>query len=169
MHETNRCKLLKIQETDYEEVKKLYTDERVRQFLGGTVREQIYRAKFIDMCDVNNEGLYWVIRQKNNDQFIGLVSLSLHHDGISTEISYQLLPGWWGCGYGTEVVREVINYAFKELGLTRVVAETQTANKASCEMLKRVGMSIEKTVERFGAEQLIFSIMNAAITEESEA
>jgi len=166
MHGTNRCKLLKIQETDYEEVKKLYTDERVRQFLGGIVEEQIYRAKFTDMCDVNNKGLYWVIRQKDSDQFIGLVSLSLHHDGISTEISYQLLPGWWGCGYGTEVAQGIINYAFKELGLKRVVAETQTANKASCQMLKKVGMSLEETIERFGAEQSIFSIMIAAATEE---
>lgn len=160
MYETNRCKLYKIHETDYEEVMKLYTDERVRQFLGGIVEEKIYRIRFADMCDVDNNNLYWVIRQKDDNQFIGLVSLDLHHDGISTEISYQFLPKWWGYGYATEIVQEVINYAFEELGLERIVAETQSANKPSCTLLKRIGMSLEETVERFGAEQSIFSIRN---------
>lgn len=158
MEETKRCKLFKIQQNDYEDVKKLYTDERVRQFLGGTIEEPVYKIKFDDMCCVENKGLYWVIRQKDNNQFIGLVSLDLHHDGISTETSYQILPQWWGYGYGTEIVQEVISYAFEKLNLTKVVAETQTANESSCRLLRRVGMSLEETVERFGAEQSIFSI-----------
>lgn len=160
MYETNRCRLTKIQESDYEEVKKLYTDERVRQFLGGIVEEKIYRIKFSDMCGANNNSFYWTIRQKDDNQFIGLVSLDLHHDGISTEISYQLLPKWWGYGYATEIVQEVISYAFKELGLKKIVAETQSANKSSCKLLKRSGMVLEETIERFGAEQSIFSIRN---------
>lgn len=48
----------------------------------------------------------------------------------------------------------------KKLGLTKIVAETQSANKASCRLLKRIGMDLEETVERFGAEQSIFSIRN---------
>lgn len=164
MYETKRCKLFKVQETDYEEVKKLYKDERVRQFLGGIVEEKIYRLKFTDMCNTNNNSLYWVIRQKDDNQFIGLVSLDLHHDGISTEISYQLLPKWWGYGYATEIVQEVISYAFKELRLERIVAETQSANKPSCKLLIKIGMSLEETVERFGAEQSIFSIRNTRIS-----
>lgn len=163
MHETDRCKLFKIQETDYEDVKKLYADERVRQFLGGTIEEEIYRIKFLDMCNIANNGLYWVIRQKYDYQFVGLVSLDLHHDGISTEISYQILPKYWGYGYATEIVQEVINIAFNEYSLTKVVAETQTANKSSYKLLKRIGMSLENTVERFGAEQSIFSITNTKI------
>jgi ribosomal-protein-alanine N-acetyltransferase len=163
MEETKKCKLFKIQKNDYEDVMKLYTDERVRQFLGGIVEEPVYKIKFDDMCCVENKGLYWVIRQKDDNQFIGLVSLDLHHDGISTEISYQILPQWWGYGYGTEIVQKVISYAFEKLGLEKVVAETQTSNESSCRLLKRVGMSLEETVERFGEEQSIFSIRNRKI------
>ncbi len=160
MIETNRCILSKIQKTDYEDLKTLYTDERVRQFLGGIIEENIYTIKFNNMCDESNDYLYWVIRHKEGNQFVGLVSLDLHHDGITTEISYQLLPKWWGYGYATEIVQHVISYAFKKLGLIKIVAETQSANKASCRLLKRIGMDLEETVERFGAEQSIFSIRN---------
>ena len=65
-----------------------------------------------------------------------------------------------GYGYGEEVIKRIINYAFEELKLTRIVAETQSANKASCKLLKKIGMKLEQSVERFGAEQYIFSISN---------
>lgn len=160
MIETTRCRLSILQECDYEDVKKLYLDEKVRRFLGGTVNEQTYKKKFLDMYEANDDSLYWVIRHKVSNEIIGLVSLDLHHDGISTEVSYQLLPKWWGCGYATEVVRKVIEYAFKHLGLSKVIAETQTANKLSCKMLERIGMSLIETVERFGVEQSIYVIEN---------
>lgn len=160
MLETKRCKLFKIQEADYEDIMELYIDERVRQFLGGIIEEHTYKIKFDNMIDAEKQDLYLVVRYKDDNQFIGLVSLDRHHDGISTEISYQLLPKWWGNGYATEIAQEVIDFAFEELRLTKVVAETQTANKSSIKLLKRFGMSLEKTVQRFGEEQSIFSIRN---------
>lgn len=157
MLETDRCKLYKMQESDYEDIKKLYVDEKVRRFLGGTIDdEEIYRTKFIKMCKQENNS--WVIKLKEDSRFIGLVSLELHHDDINTEISYQFLPEWWGHGYATEAIIQVISYAFKELRLTKIVAETQTANESSCRLLKRIGMNLEQTVERFGSNQSIFSI-----------
>lgn len=65
---------------------------------------------------------------------------------------------WWGQGYAEEVIRKVIDYVFDELKLKKLVAETQSANKNSCKLLKNVGMTLEGIVTRFGAEQSIFSI-----------
>jgi [ribosomal protein S5]-alanine N-acetyltransferase len=45
-----------------------------------------------------------------------------------------------------------------ELSLPNVIAETQTANRASCKLIERLGMKLEKTIERFGAEHAIYSI-----------
>lgn len=160
MLETDRCILLDLEPTDYEDIKKLYIDERVRKYLGGTVDEEGFRLKFSGMYNTGPDSLYWVIKQKQENQFIGLISLDIHHDGISKEVSYQILPLWWGCGYATEVVSKIVDYAFKELGLSRVVAETQSANIASCRLLERIGMELEQKVQRFGAEQSIYSIRN---------
>ena len=54
------------------------------------------------------------------------------------------------------MVQAVIRYALRDLGLPRVVAETQTANIASCRLLEGLGLRRERTVQRFGAQQAIY-------------
>jgi ribosomal-protein-alanine N-acetyltransferase len=158
--ETQRCRLAALQESDFEFIKKLYANEDVRRFLGGiVVEERILREKFFEQfLRCGTDSLYWIIKSKQDGEYIGVVSLGKHHDGINTEVSYQLLPEWWGEGYAYEAVDTIINYAFQELGLLKVIAETQTANKSSCRLLERVGMKIERTIQRFGAEQGIYGI-----------
>lgn len=160
MLKTNRCKINNIKKEDYEDIKKLYFNKEVREFLGGIVDKQAYDHIFSQIITYDKNSFYWVVRYHVNDEFIGLVSLDRHHDGINTEVSYQFMPKWWGDGYGEEIIKRIINYAFEELKLTRIVAETQSANKASCKLLKKIGMKLEQSVERFGAEQYIFSISN---------
>lgn len=160
MLKTERCILSKLQSNDYDDVKQLYRDEKVRRYLGGIVDEERCKIKFVGILNADCDSYYWVIREIEKKQFVGLVSLDLHHDGKNTEISYDLMPKWWGKGYGTEIIKEVISYGFKELGLTKIVAETQTANKASIRLLERVGMKFQGTVERFGAEQSIYYLEN---------
>ncbi|WP_087919643.1 GNAT family N-acetyltransferase [Paenibacillus donghaensis] len=49
-------------------------------------------------------------------------------------------------------------YVFNDLNLTKVIAETQMANHSSCRLLEKVGMKLEQTVIRYGAEQAIYGI-----------
>ncbi|KIV58534.1 hypothetical protein AM501_03675 [Aneurinibacillus migulanus] len=161
MLETNRCLLTKLQQANYEDVKKLYVNEEVRKYLGGTLKEETIKKSFFKMVQPTIDSLYWVAREKHSNEFIGLISLDTHHDGTSTEVSYQLLPQWWGAGYATELVKEIIDYAFNQLNLPEVIAETQTANNASRRLLERLGMELVQTVQRFGEEQAIYSIKNS--------
>ncbi|GKU80486.1 hypothetical protein L3i20_v248830 [Paenibacillus sp. L3-i20] len=109
----------------------MYTNEKVRELLGGTIPEEHTLNKFLDTLKRSNtDSFFLVIRLKSNNEFIGIVSLDNHIDGINTEISYELLPEWG----------------------------TQTANLSSCKLLERVGMKLEQTVLRYGAEQEIYII-----------
>ena len=156
--QTTRCKLSAVQSCDLNLVIKLYTDTEVRRFLGGVVDEEAIRFRFSQMLKPNADRRHWVIRVKENNYPIGIVSLGKHHNNIDTEISYQLLPESWHKGYGTEAAQAVVTYAIKVMGLPRVIAETQIVNTASCRLLERMGMRLERTVERFGAKQGIFTL-----------
>ena len=158
MIQTIRCELTTLQNRDWELEMKLYTNVEVRRFLGGIIDLQNVRRKFWKMLQ-SDRAKYWVIRVKENDLKcgIGIVCLSKHHNNIDTEISYQLLPQWWNKGYGSEAVGAIVERALTIDRLPRVIAETQIANTASCQLLESIGMSLERTVERFGAKQGIFS------------
>ncbi|ETI70891.1 GNAT family N-acetyltransferase [Neobacillus vireti] len=160
MFETDRCFINIFQESDYFDVKKLYVNHEVRRFLGGIRQEASIGVVMDEMLHSSDDSFYWVVREKHTDDFIGLVSLDPHHEGVYPEISYQFLPDWWGSGYATEVVQVILNFALNELNLVKVVAETQTANKSSCKLLEKVGMELERTISRFGSEQAIHSIQS---------
>lgn len=160
MIETNRCKIIKVQKNDYEDIIQLYFDKEVRKFLGEIVTSERFESNFNGMLTSDENSFYWVVRLKDTNEFIGLVSLDKHHDGVSIELSYQFIPRMWGYGYADEVTREIIDYAFDILKLEKIVAETQSANISSCKLLKKLGMCLQQTIQRFGAEQHIFCITN---------
>ncbi len=165
MH-TKRCQLSRMQLADYDDVMSLYQNEHVRRFLGGTLTDAQFRPRFEKLCNQASEGeYYWVIRHSADQAFMGLISIDPHHDGDAFELSYQLLPQWWGSGYAEEVSRRILHYAFTELGLPKIVAETQAANAASRRLLEKLGMKITSTVERFGECQYIYSLSRDTMTE----
>ena len=139
-------------------MRKIYINQEARKFLGGIRTENSIQVDFENMLASQQQSFYWAVREKQTKKMIGLVSLDLHHEGLYQEISYQLLPCWWGKGYASEIIPVILHFAFKRLNLSIVVAETQTANKASCQLLERLGMKCERTVFRFGAEQALYSI-----------
>ncbi|UPK42676.1 GNAT family N-acetyltransferase [Paenibacillus pabuli] len=160
-----RCYLNEVTQNDFEDVVQIYTNEQVRKYLGGIIPEEHTHAKFLDTLNRNDktDSFYWVVRLKKSNQFIGLVSLDKHIDG-GTELSYEFLPSYWGQGLASEVTIRVIKYAFAELGISKLLAETQIANLGSCKLLERVGMKIERTIQRFGAEQGIFLLQNDGVS-----
>lgn len=158
MFETERCFIRNLQKSDYDDLKKIYVNKEVRKYLGGIRQVDSIKIVLDEMLNSSEISFYWVVRERCTGEFIGLVSLDPHHDNDYLEISYQLLPNWWGAGYATEVVQVIINFALYELNLPKVVAETQTANTSSCKLLEKLGMELERTISRFGAEQAIYSI-----------
>ena len=65
---------------------------------------------------------------------------------------------YWGNGFATDALGGLLRRAEAELGLTRLVAETQAANVASCRVLERVGLRPVRRLVRFGATQILYVI-----------
>lgn len=90
-------------------------------------------------------------------------AIALRHQGESpdeplppneAEIGYWIARPWWGRGYMTEAVREVLRYAFLVENLAAVRAGYYEGNEASRRVQEKAGMHphhrIEKTVDRCG-------------------
>ena len=61
-------------------------------------------------------------------------------DGTA-EIGYFVRSTHRGCGYGTEAVHRLVEYALSRAGTKLIIAQTQHNNIASIRLLKRVGFA----------------------------
>ncbi len=57
---------------------------------------------------------------------------------------WALFPNHWGHGYATEAAAAMVSYAFTELHLRRIVATTEHDNARSINVMRRLGMRLER-------------------------
>jgi ribosomal-protein-alanine N-acetyltransferase len=99
-------------------------------------------AKYLAMRD----SIRFAIERKSDSKVMGIFDLhSLSPQNHRMEIGYGLAKEFWGFGYMTEAVREVIRFAFEEMSMHRVEAECETENIRSCKLAERCGMTLEAT------------------------
>jgi len=86
----------------------------------------------------------WAVEVREQGEFIGFVGLSEPsfeaHFTPCTEIGWRLARSSWGRGYATEAARACLDFAFRSLGLSEVVAFTVPANARSRAVMERLGM-----------------------------
>lgn len=154
---TQRCVLARIEESDFPELAKLHATPETREFLGGAITPDAFADKFEELKQ-SSDIFSRTIHLKDNRKFVGLISLTPHHDGKDREISFQILPEFWGQGLAVETVGAIITHAFSSLKMPRLVAETQAANARSRKLLERLGMTPLKFITRFGEDQIIYAM-----------
>lgn len=62
---------------------------------------------------------------------------------MTSEIGYIFNPAYYGNGYAVEASKAVIQYAFDELNLHRVIAKTSPENIKSWKLMERLSMRRE--------------------------
>lgn len=95
----------------------------------------------------NGFGLY-LVTTKNTYSPIGMCGILKRSYLQYPDLGYAFLPGWAGKGYAVEMVKGVIEFAFNELKLEKILAVTLPENERSARLLLKTGMMFE---ERFVA------------------
>ena len=159
MIETTRLSLRRPTNEDIFMLENLWRDEKVREFLGGTITDEAIRQKIVALqthWDSHQFGQL-VVHEKNATQVAGLCGLQYSEDGV--EVSYMFFPKFWGKGFADEAVRATIDYGFNTLKLDTIIAITQEMNIKSCQLLDKIGMNHINTFERFEATQRLYKLI----------
>lgn len=94
----------------------------------------------------NDTGRCWAICSKDNSAFYGVITLPFwEKQHRKAEMGYWLLPSFWKKGIATEAASAVIKYAFEEMNLHRIKAESEDDNPGSIATLKKLGFVYEGT------------------------
>ena len=95
------------------------------------------------------DGDVWAVVDKSSGHVIG--SVGLHRDGArrveeSRNLGYVLGENYWGQGYATEACREVLRYAFEDIGCEVVSVSHFPFNQKSRRVIKKLGFTMEGTL-----------------------
>jgi len=142
---TQRLRLRRFAECDFENLCAQDGDPQVMKYVtNGKPRSPDQIAKWLKkvIAGYNEEnGLgFWAAELKSNGQFIGSFGLGQLPGKSEIEVGFRILARYWGNGFATEGCREVLRYAFDDLGLSRVVAIVELDNTASKKVLEKSGL-----------------------------
>ena len=80
------------------------------------------------------------------DGVVGGIGLNLVPEHRRAEMGYWIGVPYWNRGYATEAAGAVLDFAFGELGLNRVMGRYFARNPASGKVLRKLGMTHEGTL-----------------------
>lgn len=98
------------------------------------------------------------IRRRGAGNLIGFCGLFVARGVGEPELTYGLLPAWWGRGFATEAARAVARHALGEAGFRRVLVATERANAASMRVVGRLGAKPIGKVASAYPEAIYFEI-----------
>lgn len=158
--ETQRLLLREFRESDYEDIlSNVYTDKEVWGMYSsiGDKPEEI-RRRFLNRCyqPGNAEFGFRAAELKASGRVIGQVHLEPHvldpriipgdtpapFDTIEVELAFAFGKPYWGQGYAHEACLAMIDYAFLDLKLPRLVGGAMVDNARSINLHRRLGYTI---------------------------
>ncbi|KJF74624.1 GNAT family N-acetyltransferase [Agrobacterium arsenijevicii] len=152
---TERLHLRKIEDADFVSLGRIYADPKCMQFYPGTKSPSEISAWFqklaFDSYAQHGFGL-WAVVDAVSGEVIGDCGITLQATpaGLEPEIGYHLWREYWGMGLATEAATACRDYAFRTLGLRRVVSITSSENIPSQKVAERVHDRLEIYQKRSG-------------------
>lgn len=137
------------------EVKKYITD--IDDYLDHEIDR--HRAYIKNVYNFYGYGL-WGIFSKETGQLIGRCGIqnTIINNRDEIELGYLLDVNHWGFGYALECIQAVIDYAFLNLNMNRIVAVIDPLNKRSINVANRIGMKIESYITKNNREYCLYTI-----------
>ncbi|MFC0187142.1 GNAT family N-acetyltransferase [Fictibacillus aquaticus] len=150
--ETDRLILRKMKQSDAQNVFDHWlSDERVSDnrvnAAHTTVSETIERIAKIVSDYANKEFCWWAVERKADGKLIGEIDLyEFDNTTGNCEVSYSIGYEWWNKGYGTEILRAIVEFGFRHMNIHKITAAHNTDNPASGKVMAKVGMEQEGTI-----------------------
>jgi [ribosomal protein S5]-alanine N-acetyltransferase len=146
--ETNRCELIRVEDTHLQDIYSVFSNEKVTQYLEGidcfkTLEDATNLLSIFNNSYQKCFAILWGIRLKGEDKIIGVISAFEIGHNRKAKLFYALNRFNWNDGLMTECVNEITRFCFDRLSLQRLEATVNNNNAASLFVLRKVGYQKE--------------------------
>ncbi len=151
--ETERLVLRPVENADLQGMFELDSDPEVHRYLGNMPIKTLEQAQEgIDYLQqqYKERGIArWAVVLKETNEFMGCCGIkylieSEQMNGFYNvyELGYRFISKFWAKGYATESAQAWVDYMFDEAGVKSLYAAADIPNKASVNVLRKVGFKI---------------------------
>jgi len=154
--ETARLQMREFTPDDLDAVYEFTSHAEVSKYTGdaGLVKSKFDAMSIIKnvwMADYKRYGYgRYALIYKAEQKIIGFCGVKFEQKLNGTDLGYRLLPEYWGKGLAFEAATAMMDYAQKELALTRILADAVDENVASHKILIRLGFNKVQSVTKQG-------------------
>jgi ribosomal-protein-alanine N-acetyltransferase len=150
MWATARLDVRRFELADRSDVAALLGDAVAMQYVGdGKPADAAAVTRWLDdairRCGTEPGGGLWALHDRASGAFVGYCGVGPGEDTDEPELTYALLPTWWGRGLATEAARAVLDLADRTL--SELAATADPANIASLRILARLGFLATHTAD----------------------
>lgn len=162
--ETNRLILRRLVPDDLDDLFALYRDPEIRRYFpDGTLTYEETKEElewFLNGHPEHPELGLWATIHKESGRFIGRCGLLpwTIDQRAEVEVAYLLDKSYWGQGLATEAAQAIVHYAGTQLNLSRLICMMYPENKASENVARKMGMTLEKEMEDESGRYLLYSM-----------
>jgi [ribosomal protein S5]-alanine N-acetyltransferase len=162
--ETERLTLRRLTPDDAPFILELLNDPLFLRFVGdkgvrslADAREYLTHGPMASYAQ-HGFGLFHVAL-KSTGTPIGMCGLLKREALADVDVGFAYLPQFSGQGYATEAARATLAYGRSVLGLGRIVAITAPENLGSQNVLRKIGLRLEKTLKlpAYRTDSLLFT------------
>lgn len=150
MLQSKRLTYRRLSEEEYKIFHDLYTNPVVMRYAyldllkSGEKTEAAFRETL--KLQREGEGDQFVATLKDTGADIAIVDYEVlikREQGGICEVGYFILPEYWGCGYGAEMGRAMIDELFANHPIHKIVASCNGNNQSSENIMIKLGMQKE--------------------------
>lgn len=161
--ETERLLFREHELADLEAFCAMEADPEVRRWVGGQPRsreaaEEKFRRVYLQ--PIRNRLGMWATVFKPENRYIGYCGVYAGSKPGEGTLGYYLARDYWGRGLASEAARAFVDFAFRDLGLTRIISSVEAGNDVSKHILEKLGFHLEwrepgerRSFEHFALEE----------------
>ena len=161
---TDRLELQPISMKDADRLAPFHADERVMRFLQHGVLDRAGSDALVAQYEAEWPALgfgSWTVTERSSGRLIGVGGLRVHSGNLGITVRGALIPEKQNMGYGPELGRAAVAFAFDVVGVDRVIGVTLADNIAGQRSLEKFGMVREKSfLSEDGRTLLLYAVRN---------
>jgi RimJ/RimL family protein N-acetyltransferase len=153
--ETSRLIMRNFIKADIISANDYLSDSAVMRYIETAFTNQ-ETEEFILNYGIQANPIVYALVEKISSKVIGHIIFHTFKSDNIYELGWIIGRNYWGKGYGFEISKEVIKYAFKNLNADKIIAETVKENQSSLALIRKLEMQQEESRQ----DLLVFVLKN---------